>query len=314
MKAIKLTSIGGVENLEYASLPLPVIKDDEVLIQVKAISINPVDVKTRKGKGVYGKLKTLDPLIIGWDVSGVVNTVGSSVKDFKEGDEVFGMINFPGHGQAYAEYVAAPASHLAKKPANISHEEAAAATLAALTAYQALIEHADIKPGNKVLIHAAAGGVGHYAVQIAKHLGAHVTGTASAANTNFVLSLGADANIDYHTQDFTQILSNLDFVLDTLGGESIDRSLEVIKPGGAINSIPTGLSEEVTGKAAAKNVKGYHTMVYSSGKDMRAIADWLEKGILKSTVSQTFDFSEIAQAHLQVETGRTKGKIVVTIA
>jgi NADPH:quinone reductase-like Zn-dependent oxidoreductase len=312
MKAIKLTAPGGVENLVQVELPAPTIKDNEVLVRVKAISINPVDVKSRKGKGVYGRLKEVNPLILGWDISGEITSVGAQVKTFKQGDAVFGMVNFPGHGQAYAEYVAVPADQLALKPANISHEEAAAATLAALTAYQALL-HANIKAGDKVLIHAAAGGVGHYAVQIAKHLGAEVAGTASAANREYVLSLGADTHIDYHTQDFTKELHDLDYVLDSIGGDNIDRSLEVIKPGGAINSIPTGLSEGVTQKAAAKNINGYHTMVQSNGADMKVLADWLEKGIIKSTVSQTFDFADIAQAHLQVETGKTRGKVVVTV-
>lgn len=312
MKAMKLTAPGGVENLVQVELPVPTINDNEVLVRVKAISINPVDVKSRKGKGVYGRLKDLHPLILGWDISGEITAVGAAVKTFKQGDAVFGMVNFPGHGQAYAEYVAAPADQLALKPANISHEEAAAATLAALTACQALL-HANIKAGDKILIHAAAGGVGHYAVQIAKHLGAEVAGTASAANREYVLSLGADTHIDYHTQDFTKDLHDLDYVLDSIGGDNIDRSLEVIKPGGAINSIPTGLSEDVTKKAAAKNINGYHTMVQSNGADMAIIAGWLEKGIIKSTVSQTFSFSDIAQAHLQVETGKTRGKVVVTI-
>src|SRR5215217_997731 len=179
MKAIILKEFGSVDNLIEKDVPLPVAKNDEVLIQVKAISINPVDIKTRKGKSLGPSLKDEDPLILGWDVSGVVAETGSSVSGFKVGDEVFGMINFPGHGKAYAEYAAAPASHLALKPANVTHEEAAAATLAALTAWQALVDHAKIKKGDRVLIHAAAGGVGNYAVLIAKHIGAYVIGTSS---------------------------------------------------------------------------------------------------------------------------------------
>ena len=200
MKAIILKEAGGIENLELTDMPIPVLNSDEVLIQVKAISINPVDIKTRMGKSLYDDLKSRnEPIILGWDVSGVIAETGSSVTQFKKGDEVFGMINFPGHGKAYAEYVAAPASHLALKPSNISHEAAAAATLAALTAWQSLVTHAKIKKGQKVLIHAAAGGVGHYAVQIAKHLGAYVIGTSSASNREFVSGLGADEQIDYKT-------------------------------------------------------------------------------------------------------------------
>ena len=230
MKAIILETPGGVENLTIQEVERPTIKSGEVLIQVKAISINPVDVKSRSGKGVYGRIKDENPLILGWDISGIV--VESQDAKFKTGDAVFGMVQFPGHGRAYAEYVAAPASQLALKPQNITHEEAAAATLVALTAWQALVKNAQVQKGQKVLIHAASGGVGHIAVQIAKYLGATVVGTSSAKNRDFVLGLGADAHIDYHTYDWTAHPREFDFVLDTIGGNNIDHSLEVTKEGG----------------------------------------------------------------------------------
>ncbi len=184
--------------------------------------------------------------MLGWDISGTVIAGGKGVTQFNIGDDVFGMINFPGHARAYAQHVAAPAHHLALKPANISHEEAAAATLALLTVYQAMTKHVRITAGQRVLIHAAAGGVGHFAVQLAKHFGAYVIGTSSAANRDFVLSLGADEHVDYKTQRFEDVVHNVDFVLDTLGGENIVRSLEVIRKGGDIISIPSGLNAEVT--------------------------------------------------------------------
>lgn len=311
MKAIIVAQPGGVENLVHTQIDTPVIGDNEVLVQVEAISINPVDVKTRAGKGMHGRLKTFSPLILGWDISGVVTTSNSA--QFKAGDEVFGMVNFPGHGKAYAEYVAAPAAHLALKPANISHEEAAAATLAPLTVLQTLVQFGQVKAGQRVLIHAAAGGVGHYAVQIAKHLGAYVIGTSSAANRDFVLSLGADEHIDYRSQQFEKVVSNIDFVLDTIGGDNIDRSLEVIKPGGTLVSIPSGLSEQVTEKAKAKGIRGAFILVQSNGEDMRTLADLLAQGKLRSHVSQTFAFADMDKAHLQVESGRTVGKVVVMI-
>lgn len=309
MKAIILKEPGAPSNLIISEIPTPNINSDEVLIQVKAISINPVDAKTRSGKGLYGRLKDEDPLILGWDISGIVTESNSVL--FQKGDEVFGMVNFPGHGKAYAEYVAAPASHLAKKPKNITHNEAAAATLAALTAWQVLITHAKIKKGDRVLIHAAAGGVGHFAVQIAKHIGAYVIGTSSAANKDFVLSLGADKHIDYKTQAFEKAVENIDFVLDTIGGENIDRSLEVIVKGGTLISIPTGLNEAVTEKAKAKNVNGYFILVQSNGEDMQAIANLLENNSIKSHVSKVFSFTQMPEAHMQIESGRTVGKIVV---
>lgn len=311
MKAIVLTEAGDVDKLVMTTLPEPVTVEGEVLIQVKAISINPVDAKTRSGKGLYGKLKEQPPIILGWDVSGIVTESKSQL--FKIGDEVFGMVNFPGHGKAYAEYVAATAAHLALKPANISHEEAAAATLAALTAWQALVNHAKIKATDKVLIHAAAGGVGHYAVQIAKHIGAYVIGTSSAKNKDLVMELGADEHIDYTSSRFEDATEDLDFVLDTIGGDNIDRSLEVIKTGGTIISIPSGLNEEVTAKASAKGVNGYFILVASSGDDMKQLADLLEKGIVKSHVGQTYQFEQLPAAHTAIESGRTVGKIVITV-
>ncbi|AZA88853.1 NADP-dependent oxidoreductase [Chryseobacterium shandongense] len=311
MKAIVLKEAGNVENLEYVELKKTTINDGEVLIKVKAISINPVDVKSRAGKGVYGRIKTENPLILGWDISGIVEETKSS--DFKVGDEVFGMVNFPGHGKAYAEYVAVPANQLALKPKNISFEDAAASTLVALTAYQALVHNANIQEGQNVLVHAASGGVGHITVQIAKYLGAQVTGTSSAKNKDFVLSLGADSHIDYHGFDWKSAGRTFDFVLDTIGAENIDHSLEVTKEGGSIISIPTGLNEEVTAKAEAKGVKGYFILVQSSGEDMKQIASLLESGVVKPHVSKVFPFEQMREAHLEQETGRTVGKIVVTL-
>lgn len=311
MKAIVLKTAGSVENLEYVELAKPVTHEGEVLVKVKAISINPVDVKSRQGKGVYGRIKEENPLILGWDISGVVEESKSS--EFKIRDEVFGMVNFPGHGKAYAEYVAASANQLVLKPQNISFEEAAASTLVALTAYQALVHHANIQKGQNVLVHAASGGVGHIAVQLAKHLGAKVTGTSSLKNRDFVLGLGADSHIDYHSFDWKNADEKFDFVLDTIGGENIDHSLEVTKKGGSIISIPTGLNEEVTAKAESKGVKGYFILVQSSGDDMKQIANLLESGAIKPHVSKTFPFGQMREAHLEQETGRTVGKIVVTL-
>lgn len=311
MKAIVLHGFGGTENLVLEKVPVPAITNEEVLVKVKSAGINPIDVKTRLGRGMYGMLKNKTPLILGWDISGIVTETGKNVTAFKNGDEVFGMVNFPGHGKAYAEYVAAPATHLALKPLTISYNEAAAASLAALTAWQALKAHAPVQKGQKVLIHAAAGGVGHYAVQIAKHYGAYTIGTASAANRNFVLSLGADEHIDYKAAPLEEQASDIDFVLDTVGGENIDHSLQVMKKGATIVSIPSGLNEAVTDKAYAKGMNGYTFKVKSNGKDMEEIANLLEKGIVKSHVSHIFPFSDMAKAHTQIETGRTRGKVVM---
>ncbi len=313
MKAITLKGFGGVDQLTYSDIQIPTIKEDEVLVQIKAVSVNPVDVKTRSGKGAAGRLKDENPIILGWDISGIIKETGNAVTHFTKGDEVFGMVNFPGHGKAYAEYVAAPASQLAIKPKHFSFEEAAATTLAALTAWQSIHQHGDIHQGTKVLIHAASGGVGHFAVQIAKYLGAYVIGTSSAANKDFVLSIGADVHIDYHSQKLEDIVSNVDFVLDTIGGDNIDQSLLVMKPGGRIVSIPSGKNDGVEDKAKGKGMNGFSFMVQSNGEDMKALAELAEKGKLKPHVSKTFLFTQMPEAHLQIESGRTVGRIAVTL-
>jgi NADPH:quinone reductase-like Zn-dependent oxidoreductase len=311
MKAIILKGFGGVENLIISDISDPEISDNEVIISVKAVGINPIDIKTRKGKGMAAAFENIDPIILGWDVSGVVTQTGKKVSLFKKGDEVFGMINFPGHGKAYSEFVSVPEAHLALKPASISHPEAAAASLAALTAWQVLKYKMGLKQGDRILIHSAAGGVGHYAVQMAKHLGAWVAGTSSGTNKDFVLELGADMHIDYKNQKFEEILHNMDFVLDTIGGEITDRSFGVLRPGGTIICIPSGTSPDITEKAVAKRMNGDHFRVRSNGEDMKEISCLLEKGHVKSFISGTYSFDEIQAAHLQIETGKTKGKIVV---
>lgn len=311
MKAIILSEPGSTDNLILKEIPLPEINTGEVLIKVKVIGINPVDAKTRNGGGIYKMLNNELPIILGWDVSGEITASRSAI--FKVGDEVFGMVNFPGAGKAYAEYVAAPDAHLALKPANITHEETAAATLAPLTALQVLKNQASIKHGDRVLIHAASGGVGHYAVQIAKHLGAYVIGTSSAANKDFLLSLGADEHIDYNAHALNQAVDNIDIVLDSLGVDSILRSLEVIKNGGQLISIVSQMTDEIREKAAHKNIRTANYLVQSNGNDMHTLAGWLKSGVLKSHISKVFTFDQIAEAHKQIESGRTVGKIVVTI-
>lgn len=311
MRAVILKEAGDVDNLLVTELNKPVPGAEEVLIQVKAISINPVDIKTRKGMALYKSLQGNGEIILGWDVSGKVESVGESVTLFKPGDEVFGMINFPGHGKAYAEYVVAPASHLALKPGNITHQQAAASTLALLTAWQVLNQQVSLENGQRLLIQAAAGGVGHFAVQIAKHRGAYIIGTGSGANEEFVRQSGADEYIDYTTTSFENVLSNIDVVFDTVGGDYPIRALSVIKDGGKIVGIAGGITDELKEKARAKNIQAISYLVHSSGTDMKELASLLESGVIKPYISREFHLDEIRQAHLQIETGKTRGKIVV---
>ena len=311
MRAIILKGFGGVDELQLTELPAPVISEGEVLVEVKAISINPVDVKTRKGKGAAGEYKDANPVILGWDMAGIVKESKSPL--FEEGDEVFGMVNFPGQGKVYADYVAAPADQLAAKPVGVPFPAAAATTLAALTAWQAFADHSRLRAGQRVLIHGASGGVGHFAVQIAKHAGCYVIGTSSAENKDFVLGLGADVHVDYKAGPFEEIVKDVDLVLDTIGGDNIDRSLQVMKKGATIISIPSGANDHVKEKAAAKGMTGVTMLVQSSGEDMEHLAGLLESRALKPEVSKVFPFEKMGEAHTQVESGKTRGKVIVTV-
>ncbi|RZJ53651.1 MAG: NADP-dependent oxidoreductase [Flavobacterium sp.] len=314
MKAIIVNEEGNGSKLKYVEIQKPEINDDEVLVKVSALSINPVDYKTKSSAAYVNNFFADErPVILGWDLSGTIVEAGKNVTDFKLNDEVFGMVNFPGKGKAYAEYVAVPASHLALKPSTISHEEAAAGTLALLTAWQALVTNGKIKEGDNVLIHGASGGVGHYATQIAKHFKAHVIGTSSEKNKDFVLQNGADQHIDYTKTDFENEVSDIDLVLNSISDEINNRSINVVKPGGKIVYILGAINPEFAEKAKNKNVDLSSMLVASSGKDMKAVADLMEKGIIKSHISQTFTFDEMEKAHQQLETGRTVGKIVITI-
>ena len=314
MKAMVLKRFGGIENFAVEDVPEPPVGDGEVLVEVKAIGIDQIDVKARKGEGMSDYLKQEHPMILGWDISGVVSKVGSRVKDFKAGDAVFGTIRFPGPGSSYAEYAAAPADQIALKPENISHAEAAAATQSPLTAWQALVDTGHVKKGDRVLVHGGAGGVGNYAIQIARHIGCYVITTVSGADRAFVKELGADEVIDYRTQAFEKEVEEVDFVLDTIGGDNFVRSLEVLKPEGMIVLLPSNRKEEADKAVREKQVKNYrHILMHSSGKDMRAIAGMLREGSMKANVDKTYSFEQIPQAQAQLENGKVRGKIVVIL-
>jgi len=319
MKAVELTKPGGAENLRLTDVPIPQPGDHEVQIRTKAISINPVDAFVRNNETalnqILGLLPGEKPVILGWDISGTVTATGRSANRFKKGDDVFGLIRFTGHGKAYAEYVTAPEDQLALKPENISHEEAAAATLAALTAWQALVTYASIKKGDKVLIHAGAGGVGHYAIQIANHFGAEVIATSSPENKDFILRLGAAKHIDYKSTPFENVITDADIVLDSVGTPGhLDRSVATLKKGGRIISILGHFTDEnLLQKIKEKDIYAHRLGVSSDGPGMEAIAGLLRTGQLHSHIAQTFSLDQMALAHQSIETGRTKGKIVIKL-
>lgn len=315
MKAIYLNEVGGVDLLQYVEVAKPIIKSTEVLIAVKAISINPVDVKARAYDGVkqwiFGEQS---PVILGWDIAGTITEVGAEVTTLKVGDEVFGMVNFFGQGNAYAEYVAAPATHLGLLPKEVSFTEGAAVAMVGSTAYQALVDVAKVKQGDKVLVHAASGGVGHMAVQIAKAYGAYVIGTSSAKNKDFVLSVGADEHLDYTTSVLKEAVNEVDIVIDTIQGNTLVESVAVVRTGGIIVTLPSPeISEEAMILAKDKGVTIAFMMVESKQETIEALAQLMSKGLIKPTIAQVFPFEEMAQAHLAVETNRIVGKVVVAL-
>jgi NADPH:quinone reductase-like Zn-dependent oxidoreductase len=311
MKAVRIHEYGGPEVMRYEDAPRPEPAPGEVLIRVHAAGTNPVDWKTRAGRGVAGRLTDPFPFITGWDVSGVIEAVGSADLPYQPGDAVYGMLRFPALGSAYAEYVTAPVEHVDSKPSALSHVEAAALPLVALTAWQALFEAAELSADQTILIHAAAGGVGHVAVQLAKWKGATVIGTASGRNADFLRGRGVDQFIDYQTTRFEEVVSGVDAVLDPLAGEIRERSWPVIRPGGVLVSIQGAASEE---RAAEYGVRLRRVLVRPEADQLRAISGLVEAGDLRPEVSHVLPLADAAQAHELLETGHTRGKIVLKVA
>ncbi|MFF3772359.1 NADP-dependent oxidoreductase [Streptomyces sp. NPDC002232] len=306
MRAVVVEQWGGPEKLVEREVERPEPGLNEVLVRVHAAGVNPVDWKTRASGGL---IEWGAPAVVGWDVSGTVEAVGPGVGGLRPGDEVFGMPLFPRQAGGYAEYVVAPARHLAPKPASLSHVEAAALPLAALTAWQALVDAADVRPGERVLVHAAAGGVGHFAVQIAKARGAYVIGTASAAKHGLLRELGADEVIDYREAPFEDVVSEVDVVLDGLGGETAERSLKVLRSGGRLITLPG--PDDVP--AAPDGVRAVWVLVEPDHLGLREIAALVESGALRPVVDTVLPLSEAAKAHELGERGRTTGKIVLSV-
>ncbi|MER6677419.1 NADP-dependent oxidoreductase [Streptomyces sp. NPDC000983] len=310
MYAISQDTHGTPDVLTRVVLPRPTPAPGQVLVAVRAAGVNPTDWKHRAAGLFLDRL----PLVLGWDVSGVVEAVGFGVTLFKPGDEVFGMLPYPHGVGSHAEYVTGPARAFAAKPAELDHVQAGALPLAALTAYQAIVDTAQVRPGQRVLVHAAAGGVGHLAVQIAKSRGAHVIGTASAPKHDFVRSLGADEVVDYRTTDFRDAVQDIDVVLDPLSGETRARSLDVLRPGGVLVSILPGTDPEEAAKAAARGVRVATLLVEADHAGMNAVADLAASGALRAHIEAVFPLAEAAKAHALGETDRTTGKIVLTVS
>jgi len=332
MKAIIVDRYGSKDGVRVAEMPRPELRQDDVLVQNHAAGVNPLDSKIRDGA-----FKTILPyrlpLILGNEVAGVVERVGSRVRWFKPGDEVYAR---PGKDRigTFAEYSAVREDDLAHKPRSLSMEQAASIPLVGLTAWQALIERAQLKKGQRVLIHAGSGGVGTFAIQLARQVGAYVATTTSSANVDWVQRLGADVVIDYKKDDFEKILHDYDVVLNSLDAETLEKSLQVLKPGGKLISISGPpdpdfakelglspalglvmrlLSYRIRKKAKRRGIGYSFLFMRANGDQLREIGALIDSGVIRPVVDRVFAFESTKEAMAYVETGRAKGKVVVKI-
>ena len=308
MKAARIHAYGDASQIVIEDAPMPTLADDDVLIRVVATSVNPVDWKIRKGY-LKSMIPYQMPLIMGWDVSGVVEKTGPAVTKFKPGDAVYSRPDIARNG-AYAEYVAVRESEIAFKPATISHVEAASLPLVSITAWESLFTTANLTAGQKVLIHAGAGGVGSIAIQLAKAKGAHVTATASAAKSALVTSLGADEVIDYRAEDFSQIARDMDVVFDTVGGEVQEKSWSVLRPGGFLVSITDRPSED---RAKAEGKRAGFVFIGPNAPILTELAGMVDAGQVRPLIGAEYGLNDTARAQEASETGRATGKIVIYV-
>ena len=310
MRAISQEDLGGPDVLREVDLPRPEPGPGEILVRVRAAGVNPTDWKHRRTGMFLGE----PPFVLGWDASGVVEHVGFGVTLFSPGDEVFGMVPYPSGVGTHAEFVKGPARAFTRKPSEVDHVQAGAIPLAALTAWQALVDTADISDGDRVLVHAAAGGVGHLAVQIAKARGAHVIGTASSPKHEFVRSLGADEVIDYRHTDFAEAVTDVDAVLESIGGaDQVTRSVRTLRDGGVLVSLLPVDTQEAIDEASRRGVRIAQMLVEDDHQGMRSVAALVARGALRATIAETFPLAEAARAHEAGETGHTTGKLVLTV-
>ena len=308
MKAIRIHEFGGPDVLRTDNIAVPAPADDEVLVKVYATSINPIDWKIRKGAS-QAKFPVTLPFTLGWDVSGVVEQKGDNVTGFEVGAEVYSRPS-PARNGAYAEYIVIKASEVARKPNTIDHVHAAAVPLAGLTAWQGLFEHGKLQKGERVLIHAASGGVGTFAVQLAKWKGAYVIGTTSEKNIDLVKQLGADEVIDYNNEQFDEKLKDIDLVFDMVGGDTQIRSIKVLKNGGRL---VTTVKPEDSQEAKDKNIQIQGYMALSKPADLAQIADLIDDGKIKPVIAKILTLDDAKQAQELSEDGHVAGKIVLKV-
>jgi NADPH:quinone reductase-like Zn-dependent oxidoreductase len=309
MKAVVMNEYGGPEVLKYEDAPKPEPKDDEILVRVIAAAVNPVDTYIRQG--MFGR-RALDngPAILGYDIAGIVDKTGANAKRFKKGDAVYCYLSVM-RGGGYAEFAVAKESETALKPKNITFDEAAAVPLAATTAWQALIDSAKLGKGQTVLIHGGSGGVGSFAIQIAKARGAKVIATASTAHQSLLKQLGVDQAIDYTTAKFEDVVKDVDVVLNCVRADALGRSYGVVKKGGIIVSIT---DEPDQNECSKRSLKCSRLGAHPDAKVLEELTKLIEAGKMKSIVSQTFPLADVSKAHQQIETHHTLGKVVLKVA
>lgn len=316
MRAIVIEAAGGPGVLTPAIVERPTKVSSEFLVKVVAAGVNPIDAKTRAGGGVTAAIDSY-PVILGSDFSGIVVESPYAAHALRPGDEVYGMTMVPHFGGTYAEYITVPSICLTKKPKALSHVEAAGVPLAALTAWGMVVEVAKAHEGQRILIHAGAGGVGHFAVQFARYFGAWVIATGSTRNVSWLRELGANEVIDYTSTRFEEVVSTVDVVIDLIGNVHDDtgsRSLAVLRPGGLIVNAPTGSWPTFFDEAAAAGVRATDYKVPADGSTLAVISRLLESGDVRVFVDQVFDLDDAAEAHAALELGHTRGKIVLNVS
>jgi NADPH:quinone reductase-like Zn-dependent oxidoreductase len=312
VRVVTQDRFGGPEVLYVAERPVPEPLPTEIRVRVQAAGVNPVDWKTRTGKGM-ARIIGPPPFVLGWDVCGVVDALGTGVTRFRVGDDVYGMPWFPREAGAYGEYVTAPSRHFARKPQSIDPVAAGSLPLAALTAWQTLVVTAGVKPGDRVLIHAAAGGVGHLAVQIAKTLGAYVVGTARQSKHGLLSDLGVDEPIDYTANRFEDVVHDMDVVVDLVGGEYSLRSASVLRKGGLLVSVPSVLPGGLDEAAGRYGIRATGILVEPDYAGLDQIRELIDTGRLRPIVGDSFPLEQAGKAHEVGETGQNIGKTVLVV-
>lgn len=308
MRAAVIDAFGPADTLRLTDLPVPVPGEGEVLVRVHAAGVNAIDWASRAGQGVG---VDAFPAVLGWDLSGTVVT-GTGVTGLRAGDEVFGMLRFPALAGAYAEYAVAPAGQVVLKPDTVDHRTAAAAPMVGITAWQTLFRHGGLIAGRRVLVHGAAGGVGHVAVQLAVDAGAEVVGTASARNHDFVAGLGAAKVVDYTSERVEDVVRDIDLVVDTRGGEDAVRLLDVLRPGGVLVTLK-GQSDALDAAARDRGLRTGYTYVGPDAEALADIARRLAGGTLRIEVERAFPLGRVAEAHTTGEQGHVRGRLVLDV-